>query len=362
MTAPQIREDGAGYERMMGTWSAAWSGRYASPIGWRLPPGLRWIDVGCGNGARRSAGATLRTRRSSRASIRPRGGTSSRARRRRGAWRSFRQGDAMALPVSRKQVRCRRHGTGDFLCSQAREQSPRCGWCSRAARSSPTHRNRRRFPQEPIQAGIGAPWSDARPRPSIRIRMEALWDLWAGLEAVERGDRQCATDVRRISRTSGRPPCWDRPPPQRPATMAAGDVERLQCARDTPRRMRGAHHLRGPRQRDQGALGEVAARSRTCHTRRPCSTPIAREHVMTNWRRIINVMGLARCRGCACCLPTDVAANHVLVRAYRVNISYLIVSMEPRPDSVFVDVLETGDLACINRERPIGGGQWPLGF
>jgi SAM-dependent methyltransferase len=50
MAEPQIRfEDGAGYERMMGTWS-----RIAGNIflDWLAPlPGLRWIDVGCGNGA-----------------------------------------------------------------------------------------------------------------------------------------------------------------------------------------------------------------------------------------------------------------------------------------------------------------------
>jgi ubiquinone/menaquinone biosynthesis C-methylase UbiE len=46
----QIRfDDGAAYERMMGTWS-----RLAGDIflDWLAPrPGLRWIDVGCGNGA-----------------------------------------------------------------------------------------------------------------------------------------------------------------------------------------------------------------------------------------------------------------------------------------------------------------------
>ena len=50
MTEPKIRfEDGAGYERMMGVWS-----RLAGDIflDWLAPrPGLRWIDVGCGNGA-----------------------------------------------------------------------------------------------------------------------------------------------------------------------------------------------------------------------------------------------------------------------------------------------------------------------
>ena len=50
MAEPQIRfDDGAGYERMMGKWS-----RLAGEVflDWLKPPsGLRWIDVGCGNGA-----------------------------------------------------------------------------------------------------------------------------------------------------------------------------------------------------------------------------------------------------------------------------------------------------------------------
>lgn len=50
MSDGQIRfEDGAAYERFMGKWS-----RLAGEIflDWiAVPPGLRWIDVGCGNGA-----------------------------------------------------------------------------------------------------------------------------------------------------------------------------------------------------------------------------------------------------------------------------------------------------------------------
>ena len=79
---------------------------------------------------------------------------------------------------------------------------------------------------------------------------------------------------------------------------------------------------------------------------------------MTNWRRIMNVMRVAMPGIAVLFAHTDVAAQSRPCTPYRVNISYLIVSMEPRPDSVFVDVLETGDLACINREQPIGGGQW----
>jgi ubiquinone/menaquinone biosynthesis C-methylase UbiE len=50
MAEQQIRfDDGASYEQMMGIWS-----RSAGEIflDWLVPPlGLRWIDIGCGNGA-----------------------------------------------------------------------------------------------------------------------------------------------------------------------------------------------------------------------------------------------------------------------------------------------------------------------
>lgn len=50
MTDPKIHyDDGAAYEQMMGVWS-----RFAGEIflDWLgPPPGLRWIDIGCGNGA-----------------------------------------------------------------------------------------------------------------------------------------------------------------------------------------------------------------------------------------------------------------------------------------------------------------------
>jgi SAM-dependent methyltransferase len=46
----QIRfDDGAAYERYMGTWSQLAGDRF---LDWVAPqPGLRWLDVGCGNGA-----------------------------------------------------------------------------------------------------------------------------------------------------------------------------------------------------------------------------------------------------------------------------------------------------------------------
>lgn len=50
MVASQIRfEDGLSYERYMGDWSRRVGTIF---IDWlALPSGLKWIDVGCGNGA-----------------------------------------------------------------------------------------------------------------------------------------------------------------------------------------------------------------------------------------------------------------------------------------------------------------------
>ncbi|MEQ1716047.1 MAG: methyltransferase domain-containing protein [Hyphomicrobium sp.] len=50
MSAPTIRfDDGAVYERMMGRWSGLIGAAF---LDWLTPPhSLRWVDIGCGNGA-----------------------------------------------------------------------------------------------------------------------------------------------------------------------------------------------------------------------------------------------------------------------------------------------------------------------
>ena len=99
MAEQKIRfDDGAAYERMMGIWSG-----YAGEIflDWLAPrPGLRWIDIGCGNGAftelivARAAPAAV-------AGVDPSQGQLSYARQRHKAGLAeFKQGDAMALPFA----------------------------------------------------------------------------------------------------------------------------------------------------------------------------------------------------------------------------------------------------------------------
>ena len=97
MAEQQIRfDDGVAYERMMGVWS-----RLAGEIflDWLAPrKGLKWVDVGCGNGAftelivATNAPAEVR-------GVDPSEGQLTYARTRRGTEMvEFRQGDAMALP------------------------------------------------------------------------------------------------------------------------------------------------------------------------------------------------------------------------------------------------------------------------
>jgi ubiquinone/menaquinone biosynthesis C-methylase UbiE len=99
MAESQIRfDDGAGYERMMGTWS-----RFAGDIflDWLAPAaGLRWLDVGCGNGAFTQA-IVDRCAPAAVEGIDPSEGQLAFARERPAArLATFRQGDAMALPYA----------------------------------------------------------------------------------------------------------------------------------------------------------------------------------------------------------------------------------------------------------------------
>lgn len=99
MTEPTIRfDDGAAYERGMGLWS-----RLAGEVflDWLAPaPGLRWIDVGCGNGAFTEL-IVQRCAPSEAQGIDPSEGQLGFARTRPGARAAvFHQGDAMALPFA----------------------------------------------------------------------------------------------------------------------------------------------------------------------------------------------------------------------------------------------------------------------
>ncbi len=97
MPSGQIQfNDGAGYEQYMGLWSRLVGDRF---LDWLTPPlGLRWLDIGCGNGAFTET-IVERCAPSSVQGIDPSEGQLAFARTRPAARvAQFRQGDAMALP------------------------------------------------------------------------------------------------------------------------------------------------------------------------------------------------------------------------------------------------------------------------
>ena len=190
MAERQIRfDDGAAYERMMGNWS-----RLAGNIflDWLAPrSGLRWIDIGCGNGAftelliERCAPAEVQ-------GIDPSEAQLAFARARPAARvANFRQGDAMALPFSEDRfdaavmalvlffVPDPAKGVVEMMrvvCPGARSRTM-YGTCWAAE-----------FHLEPIQVEMRAMGvTPLLPPRSDASRIEALRDLWtgAGLDAIE---------------------------------------------------------------------------------------------------------------------------------------------------------------------------------
>jgi ubiquinone/menaquinone biosynthesis C-methylase UbiE len=190
MAENQIRfDDGAAYERMMGVWS-----RLAGAIflDWLAPPaGLRWIDVGCGNGAftemivERCAPAEVQ-------GIDPSEGQLAFARTRHTAGvAEFRQGDAIALPFPERKFDAAVMALVIFFVPDPVKgvaemlRVVRLGGIVTAyAWDFPGGG----FPLEPIHAEMRAMGVSYLVPPQANVsRMEAMRDLWrgAGLEAVE---------------------------------------------------------------------------------------------------------------------------------------------------------------------------------
>lgn len=190
MAEPQIRfNDGASYERFMGVWS-----RFAGEIflDWLAPrTGLKWIDVGCGNGAftelivEKHAPAEVQ-------GIDPSDEQIAYARARAGARRAeFQIGDAMALPFPAHRFDAAMMALVIFfvpdpakgVAEMVRVVSP--GGMI-AAYAWDVHGGG--FPMEPLLAEVRA-MGLAIPRPPSvdASRIEALRELWtsAGLRDVE---------------------------------------------------------------------------------------------------------------------------------------------------------------------------------
>jgi SAM-dependent methyltransferase len=190
MAESQIRfDDGAAYERMMGTWS-----RLAGEIfiDWLAPrSGLRWIDVGCGNGAFTQL-IVDRCGPAEAQGIDPSEAQLTFARSRPAARvAQFAQGDAMALPFPDNRFDAAVMALVIFfvpdpakgVAEMARVVCP--GGIVAAYAWDLLGGG---FPNEPIQAELRAMGvSPMRPPSPAASRMDVLRDLWrgAGIEAIE---------------------------------------------------------------------------------------------------------------------------------------------------------------------------------
>ena len=190
MAEQQIRfDDGAAYERMMGNWS-----RLAGDIflEWLAPrSGLRWIDIGCGNGAftelliERCAPAEVQGIDPSEAQL-----TFARAQP-AAHMANFRQGDAMALPFSEDRFDAAVMALVLFFVP---DPAKSVAEMMRVVCPGGTVANYvwdmlgGGVPLEPIQVEMRAMGvTPLLPPRSDASRMEALRDLWtgAGLDAIE---------------------------------------------------------------------------------------------------------------------------------------------------------------------------------
>jgi len=130
-------DDGAAYERFMGKWSQLAGETF---LDWLAPqPGLRWLDVGCGNGASTEM-LVERCHQSQYKGIDPSEGQLAFARSRPASRvAQFRQGDAMAQPFPDDTF-----GVAVmplvmfFVPNRAKGVAEWCGWSAQAAQSQPT--------------------------------------------------------------------------------------------------------------------------------------------------------------------------------------------------------------------------------
>lgn len=190
MAEPQIRfDDGAAYERMMGVWSRLVGSRFLDWLD--LSADLRWIDVGCGNGAFTEL-IVDRCRPAEVLGIDPSEGQLAFARTRAAAQvAGFQHGDAMSLPCADAHFDVAVMALVIFFVPE-----PARGVAEMVRAVKPGGMVAAYawdmlgggFPQEPIRVGLrNMGITPLEPPSADASRIQALNDLWvnAGLEAVE---------------------------------------------------------------------------------------------------------------------------------------------------------------------------------
>jgi ubiquinone/menaquinone biosynthesis C-methylase UbiE len=190
MSEPSIHfNDGAAYEEMMGKWSQIAGNVF---LDWLAPTaGLRWLDVGCGNGAftqvlvDRCAPAEVE-------GLDPSEGQLAFARARPAARvATFRRGDAMALPFPDDSFDAAAMALVIFFVPDPAKGAAEMARVVRPGGMVATYAwdmPGGGFPLEPIQAELRARGIEPPlPPHADASRMEALRTLWteAGLAAIE---------------------------------------------------------------------------------------------------------------------------------------------------------------------------------
>jgi ubiquinone/menaquinone biosynthesis C-methylase UbiE len=189
MAAPQMFSDGKAYERMMGRWSRVTGEQFVTWID--VPPGSRWADIGCGNGAFTQT-LIERCAPSAVSALDPSEGQIAYARTRAGTeLAEFRVGDSQALPYKDNEfdaaimalVIAFVPNPAKAIAEMARVVRPggmvaTYMWDLMGARS----------PTSPVHAAIQAlGLGQALPPSAEASRQEALRELWTatGLRSVE---------------------------------------------------------------------------------------------------------------------------------------------------------------------------------
>jgi ubiquinone/menaquinone biosynthesis C-methylase UbiE len=208
MGETQIRfDDGAAYERMMGNWSRRAGNIFLDWLA--APPGLKWIDVGCGNGAftelivERCAPAEVQ-------GIDPSEGQLAFAQKRPASRvATFSRGDAMSLSFPADTFDAATMALVIYFTPEPikgvveMERVVRPGGTVAAYAWDMLGGG---FPLEPIRIEMRAMGLTVLSPPSSEAsRIEVLHDLWtrAGIDAVERAKSRCK-EPSLISMISGR--------------------------------------------------------------------------------------------------------------------------------------------------------------
>ena len=265
MTDTQIRfDDGAAYERMMGTWSGLAGAVF---VDWLEPsPGWRWIDVGCGNGAfsevlvERCAPAEIE-------GIDPSQGQIDYARQRPAArLAKFGIGSAMALPFPADQVRRGHHGARDLLRAGTGQRRRRNG----AGGAPRRHRRGLRMGHFGRRLSSGAAagrierdgncTDQPAERRGVAARAPCAICGAARVSTRSKPARSRCNGPSPISRISGRRALLGSSVAPTIAAMSAARRRSAQSrsVRALIRRQCGAHHRQRTRQRREGPRAQIA--------------------------------------------------------------------------------------------------------